>query len=272
MRYLANLKILLILFLSCKFLFAAFEKKEAGARELSLGNALVAFQGVPFAIYYNPANIISQKNLNIFASYRTYYGLNDIYQADLVANTTLLNTPASFAVSKYGNDLYSEIQFSCGSSINVMDEFALGGSLQLYSLSIKNYGSSQTWGINLGISYNAFEKIRIGAFITNINNPTIGKVEEELPKTFSLGVSYNLFEKGIFLFELCRDIRYEQDYRAGFEYEVFNHTYLRAGISDNTNSYSFGAGSEIEMFVFDYALLVHDTLGTSHVLSMGVNL
>ncbi|MFC2088075.1 hypothetical protein ACFLSX_00605 [Calditrichota bacterium] len=251
---------------------ASFEKKEAGAREQALGNALVAFQDHPFAIHYNPANIISRDTTKIFAGYRNFFDLAGIYQADIVANTSLLNKPISFAVSKYGNDLYSEIQISFGSSISVFENFAVGGSLQLYSLSIKNYGESLACGINLGVKYKALENVYLGAHITNINSPTIGKVAEEIPRTFSLGAQYELFDRGIILFELHRDVQHEQDYRSGFEYEVFDRTFLRLGISDKSNIYSFGVGSEINIFVFDYALMVHEILGASHALSVGVKL
>ena len=142
----------------------------------------------------------------------------------------------------------------------------------MYSLLISNYGSSNTWGLNIGIKYNVVEKISLGAHVTNINNPTIGQTKEELPKTFSLGVRYDMFSKSVILFELFRDIRYEQDYRCGFEYEIFNKTNLRIGISDKTDTYNFGAGIEFNWFIVDYSLMVHSILGTSHSVTAGVSL
>ncbi len=69
---------------------ASFEKKEAGAEEQSLGNAMVAGNGNPFAIFYNPANIIFIDGINIYAGYRNLYGMPGIYQADIVSNFSVL--------------------------------------------------------------------------------------------------------------------------------------------------------------------------------------
>ncbi len=263
-------KTILLFFVIPISMFASFEKKESGAKEQSLGNAMVAETGNPFAIFYNPANISFINGINIYADYRNFYGMPGIYQADIVSNFSVINIPVSLAFSKYGNELYSEIQLSMGSNILINKAFTFGASLQLYSLSISNYGTSNTWGLNIGLRYNVIEKVNIGAHITNINNPTIGQNKEDLPQTFSLGVKYDIFPKSIILFELFRDIRYGQDYRCGVEYEIFNKSYLRIGVSDKTDTYSFGTGIEIDRFIVDYSLMVHNILGSSHSVTAGV--
>jgi len=185
-----------IIFLFIGFsLFGSFEKNETGAREQSLGNAIVALNNTPFALFYNPANIQSSASFNVYTSYRNFYGLPGIYQADILANISVYDIGSAFAVSKYGNDLYSEMEIRAGSSYRIAENLSMGMSLQGYFLSIKNYGGAQSWGLNIGLQYDYLEKLSIGAFITNINNPKIGSVQEELPQTFSLGFKYNLIER-----------------------------------------------------------------------------
>jgi hypothetical protein len=253
-------------------LFASFEKKEAGAREQSLGNATVALEKTPFALLFNPSNIQSVSSFNLYTSYRNFYGMSDIYQADIVVNTSIYGLGSALSISKYGNQIYSEIQISAGSNYVISKYLSLGISLQGYFLSIKNYGDSQSWGLNLGFQYNFVEDFSIGAFITNINNPRIGSINEEIPQTFSLGFKYNLINKAILLFEFFRDVNHEQDYRGGFEYEVYNNIFLRFGVMDNSNTYSFGFGSSLNFLNFDYALINHSVLGISHSITLGVDI
>jgi len=270
MKY--NFKYFITFFILGFSLYASFEKREAGAREQSLGNSVVALDNTPFAIIYNPANIRPGPAFNVYANYRNFYGLPGIYQADIVANTPIYGIGFAFAVSKYGNDLYSEVEISAGGSYNITENLSLGIGLQGYFLSIKNYGDSQSFGLNLGFQYEYLETLSIGAFITNINNPRIGSVEEELPQTFSLGFKYDLMKRASLFFELFRDVKHEQDYRGGFEYEPYDNIFLRVGIMDNTSSYSFGFGSSINFLIFDYALIDHSVLGISHAITIGVEI
>ena len=262
---------LIIIYLSFTcYLLASFEKKEAGAREQSLANATVALENSPFAIFYNPANIQSISDFNIWTSYRNFYGMSDIYQADIILNTSIYNMNSAFSVSKYGNQLYSEIQIGIGSSYKLADNLSVGISLQGYFLAIKNYSDTQTWGLNVGFQYDYLENFSIGAQITNINNPKLGKTNEEIPKTFSLGFRYDVIKKGTLFFEFFRDVKHEQDYRAGFEYEPYNNIIIRFGVMDNTNTYSFGFGSRFNFINIDYALINHSVLGISHSITLGV--
>lgn len=252
-------------------LFASFEKREAGAREQSLGNAIVAMDNTPFALLYNPANIHSEISCGVYTSYRNFYGIPGIYQADIAATKNISGIGSAVSVSKYGNDLYSEIEISAGGSYNIIKDLYLGLSVKGYFLSIKNYGSANSWGLNLGLQYDYLENLSIGATVTNINNPKIGSIEEELPQTFSLGYKYDLMERATLYFELFRDVKHDQDYRGGFEYEPYDNIFLRLGIMDNTATYSFGVGSSFKFLKFDYGLIDHSVLGISHVISLGVD-
>lgn len=270
MKY--NFKYFLILyfFVFTSLLFSSFERKEAGAREQSLGNAIVALNNSIYAIYYNPANIYSENKYVISTSYRNFYSLPGIYQADIVLNIPSFGLNSAFAASKFGNHLYSEIQIGAGTSYKLSNHLSLGLSFQGYFLSIKNYGNTQNWGLNVGFQYEFYEQLSIGAQITNINNSKIGKINEEIPKTFSLGFNYEIIKDGNLLFEFFRDVKFEQDYRGAFEYTMYNNLQIRLGIMDNTNTYSFGFGSTVGFFKLDYALINHSILGISHSIAVGV--
>jgi hypothetical protein len=249
-------------------IYAAFEKSEAGAEPLALGNACVALQGSPYALYYNPANIHDIPSLQFAFSYQTFYGITEINQLNLIANYQIKKLPLSLGINRFGNNLYQEIQFTMGSSYRLINNTYIGASVQYYSLQIKRYGQSATWGVNLGFQYNAIENLDIGIQVTNINQPHLGKIKEKLPQCFSLGFCYSPIMSIKLLAEFFRDVSFEQDYRTGIAYNVSENFIIRVGIIDKYNSYSLGFGINVKHMVFDYALLNHQILGISHVISM----
>lgn len=260
--------VIIIIFGIQSLCYATFEKLEVGAQSIALGNALVAMKGSPYSLYYNPANIQVNQQTQIVFDYQNFYGIADLNQFNMIANFNINNIPLSTGINHFGNKLYQELQFILGSSYNLTDKASIGVSFQLYSLQIRGYGQQSTWGIHLGFQYYLLDDLSVGAFSTNLNQPTIGNIKEKLPQTFSLGFCYQPSNRLLINFELFRDVRFEQDYRAGFSYDIISNLFLRIGIEDKTESYSLGTGIFTELIKFDYAIKLHQTLGTSHIVSL----
>ena len=198
--------------------------------------------------------------------------MKDLAQTDMIMNYSIAGHPFSLAMSQLGNSKYREIQICAGSKYNITPVCAIGGSIQYYQLSISNYGGQSTWGLNLAFYYDLVPALQLGAFVTNLNQPHISKVNEQLPQTMSLGFSYEPVKEFIICFSLYRDIHFPQDYRAGLSYQLLSVLSFRAGIEDQINTYNFGFGVETIWLEFDYALKIHQFLGTSHVFTLMVTL
>lgn len=252
--------------------FSAFEKLEAGAQPISMGNAIVAMSGSPYAIYYNPAALSDNTKFEIALSHQLLFGMKDLAQTDMIINYSIAGHPFSLAMSQLGNGPYREIQFCAGSKYNITPTCAIGGSIHYYQLSISHYGQQGTWGLNLAIYYDLVPGLHLGAFVTNLNQPRISETEEQLPQTMNLGFSYEPVNELTICFALFRDIHFSQDYRVGLSYQILPVLSFRAGIEDQTNTYNFGLGIDTRWVDFDYALRVHQFLGTSHVFTLMVTL
>ena len=250
--------------------FAALENIEIGAKPLSLANAVVAWQNNPYALYYNPANIYISGNVFVGFTYRSFYGLPDLSQINMVTNFYLNKIPTSLGINRFGNELYQEYQLHSGISYRFTNESALGIGFQYYQLQIVNYGSKASWGVNLGVSYTILKGFTLGMFVTNINKPVIGACSEKIPQSLSLGFCYLPLQTLTIGFEFYRDIRFDQNYRVGIAYEISKTLSLGLGIDDHTNTFSFGMGLKNEWFDFHYCILIHQILGVSHVLSIGI--
>jgi hypothetical protein len=245
----------------------AFEKLEAGAGPMAMGKACVAIPDLPYAIFFNPANIPGG-HFQLSMDYQNYYGIKDLNQVDLVVNLPIRSAPISLGLSSFGNTLYRELQMMTAGVFRIASKFSLGLSLQYYFCSIKGYGSQATWGFNLGLAYVLIDKIKIGSMITNINQPTISRAREKLPQTFSIGINYGATPLLSLNLELFQDSRYKQEYRFGADYHLSSFMHLRAGIIDRVNNFSGGCSLAIGTFVFEYALVSHQTLGASHITSL----
>lgn len=266
--------LLMIIFVvhSPHFSFGAFEKIEAGAASIAMGNALVALKQFPFALYYNPAALSVSENFQFVFTYHNLYGFSDLNQVNVLSNLQIGRYPFAIAIDRLGNRFYQEIQVTAGSKYDITPDCAIGASAQLYILTIQNYGQKITGGINISLLYNVLPEFSVGAIVTNVNQPRIAQIQEKLPQTMSLGFGYYPLDALSVSVELFRDIRFEHEYRAGFLYKITSSLDFRAGLEDKTDTYSFGFGIHTEWLGFDYALRVHQILGNSHLISIMMTL
>ena len=252
----------------CLLANGAFEKKEVGASSFALGNAAVAIENNMFAIYYNPAALVSFEPMRIAFTFQNFYGISDLNALDLTTCFSLSDHPFSIALNRFGNQKYHEFQFSAGSSFEIIENGSVGMSIQSYMLSINSYGQTMTWGINLGMMYKVFPGLTIGMMVTNLNRPSISESEEQLPQTMSMGLSYVPVYNLMFAFEIFQDLRYEPEFRAGFTYQVMSVLTIRAGVEDQLNIYCYGLSIQVGRLIVDYALRTHSVLGISHIATL----
>ena len=252
--------------------FAAFDQNTNGAKSNALGNAVVSHPDLIYAVYYNPANIKHHNQFRIAFDYRNFYGLPEVNQLSLVCTFPFHDFPISFGAVSFGNKLYTEMQFLLGSSYKLNSDISIGSTLRFYTLQIEGYGSDFATGINLGVQYRLTSDFSIGFLISNLNRPTISRQKEKIAQCFVIGFSYAPMQEINLFADLYRDVRYEQDYRAGISYIIMPEIEIRIGLEDKINTYSIGFGTAINNFVFDYALSVHQVLGISHLFSFMVEI
>ena len=273
-RFRSNLhlySIIIIGFICCiPDVKGAFDKKEVGASSFALGNAVVAIDQYLFALYYNPAALSTEGKFQTAFSIQNYFGIGDLNAIDIMINFSLFKHPFSFAINRFGNRYYQEIQLTAASRYELFEKCSIGFSVQYYLLSIQNHGQSLSWGVNISALYNLTPNVSIGALVTNLNQPVISSTLEKIPQTMSLGFCYNPVSDLEFSFEVFQDIRFDQEYRAGVSYQVIPLLKLRAGIEDQLNVYSYGFGINMAWMIFDYGLRNHPVLGISHIVTLSI--
>ena len=248
------------------------EKVESGAFCLSVGNAVVAIPACTTAVFYNPAGMIADHTWSAEISYRNFYGLTGINQTDLAVNFALSDQPLALGISRFGNIIYQEYQIFIAGMIAVNSKFRCGVSFQTYFLSIKGYGTDNSYGANLGMIYLPAPDLYCAAVVYNINQPVIGQNGESIPHGFSFGISYFAENRVMITGEIYRDTRFAPDYRLGISYKFDLPLIIRAGIQDTINCYCVGLGTVFSTFKLDYAVQIQQILGVSHIFSVSYTL
>jgi len=235
-----------------------------GADGLALGQATTAYQNNSWAIFSNPATINEQDKSFSFFSVRNY-GFQELTD---IATAGSFPTPfgiAAFGFHRYGGDLFNETRVRLG-YVNSWEGLRFGAVLNYNHISQASpYGSGGALGIDLGLSSKLTEGIWLGARASNINQPSYDfeAEEESLSRELALGLSYDLDENALFLFDVVKDVRFPVSYRGGIEVKVIEHLKGRVGVSTEPNTYSFGMGYGSELWQANIAFQRHETLGFS---------
>jgi hypothetical protein len=247
-----------------------FERTELSARARALGGSYVGLADDVWAIFFNAGGLtqLTRKEVS-FLYVPEQFGLKELScSAGAFAFPTGVGV-IGFAGRRYGFDLYREFTGTI-SYANTLSNVGIGFNLNYHSLSIKNYGSAGTVGIDIGILAPVFDQVRLGVSAKNINAPTIGSSRERLPQIFSTGIAYSAIEDLSIMLDYQKELGFDPSPRAGFEYRMADVVAIRGGVSDEPTEYSGGIGIKLSIFQIDYAYSSHQDLGATHIGSISI--
>ena len=261
---------------------APYLRMGVGARARGLGKAFSAVADDATANYYNPAGLVQlQKkefsfmlsNLSVdrklsYLSYvhpfnENYIGISWLaFGIDNIEERGMTGTLDS--IFEYGNTAY---QFSYGRK--VIEKLSLGGSLKyvdskfkgLSNPTISSAGKADGWGLDFGLLYTPYEKLRLALVIQDLWSKLDWKTgrTETIPNVLKIGSAYSVLEdRLLFSAEIERD-SYSEDNKIniGVEWWIIKMLGVRLGSRDGHFSGGFGLRTEVSNFGFeiDYAYL-----------------
>jgi len=264
-------RIFLVLFIFTAFatLQAAFEEKGAGSFYLGSGGSGLASADSTFIALLNPAKLARVHHPRMDFSFHNFYELGALNQITLSGALPRTRFPLGFAVSRYGNKLYSEMDLRIALAWPVSKILAFGLSLNGYWLAIKNYGNSATMGFNLAGWYRICSNLSAAFMLENLNEPVIGSVKEKLPVRMVMALSYTPLPKIELNMDVVKENRFAFDFRFGLRCQINRWLGLLSGFRDKSRTFSLGFYLNAKHIIFSYAFEYHQTLGNSHSLSLG---
>jgi len=261
-------KLLFFLFITHS-LFAAFEPKGIGTAYLAAGSAGRAGTNSTFAVFLNPAKLVWNTETGVRLFYKNYYGIKNLNQMSLEARFPVWGQPFAIGINRYGISSYIESELRAGSAFRLFDALNLGGTLNVYNVSLKNYGHSYTFGFTFAAVYEIFKHTRAAFTVENLNEPELGQAKEPIPTSAALGFSYFPVENVEVLIDLVKEQDYDFDFRSGLVLKPLPWTALRFGFKTIVKSYSAGFSIHLKQFDLGYAFEYHTVLGGSNSISVG---
>lgn len=133
--------------------FGAFDSEPLS----SFQNAVGAF---PFSIYPNSLGALSDPTILLInrspfgaGSINRKFGLRSIMESLFVVGGNFRNLGLGLGLSRFGNSSYQETQISILGAKSYKELVQLGISLNMYQLSISNYGQAEAIGSKVSVRY-----------------------------------------------------------------------------------------------------------------------
>jgi len=267
-----NKKFLLFLVFLAPVIYSqpATAQNSIGARSIAMGQTGTAMPGTSWSAFTNAALMPQDKNEVSFYGFR-YVGISEITDMAFSVNYNTNLGVLGGGLHRYGFNLFNENRFLAAYK-NSLGKFHYGGSVSYTHVNQGGqYGSAGAVGFDLGLAAEVTRDLWFGARATNINQPSYGATDEDLPRELAAGLSYYVTQSALVTTEIVKDVLFPVSFRAGVEFEVINSLFARAGFTTNPETYSFGFGYMANQWNINFGLQQHNPLGLSPALDLGIH-
>ncbi len=252
--------------------FGLAEEFPIGARSLGMGATFVGLANSSDAVFLNPGGLSQLSGIEISLFYQKPFGVSDLNFGTLTVSFPVWQRRFSLGFLTLGNGLYTQQMVALGYSHHYREKFYYGVSLRYQGTHIEGYGSGGAVGVDLGMVVPISAQLKLGFAAKNLNRPTLGAFDENLPQTFNIGASVQPLANVLFNFEIFKDVRFAPEFRFGTEFRPMENLALRAGTANNPSRFSAGFGVNVKLFSVDYAFFTHNDLGLTHQFSFSIHL
>ena len=265
-----------------------------GAKSMGMAGAVVSNINDSESVFYNPSGLVLSDDYSVILGTTMLYDLNFLkhqflsisFPNQVAISFQQLSTDSKGMFSNGGSsisNLSNEQLISFSQGFNLLNDAnsTLSIGYNNNALVFNQAGSagpsgdgtdglpsskSSTLGIDIGIHSSLRNKISFGAFMKNINNPTIkrGSSQSHFPRRMDIGITYKPFNSlhTTFAFERLLG-ESKTSFRFGAEYGVTNTFTIRSGIQMNPNRLGLGLSYNMNNIELSYALLTHSILSNS---------
>jgi hypothetical protein len=257
-----------VFFLLPMALQAGFERQFRPASAWAMGKSAIASYEYGCWLV-NPATLAAPEGTYLLTSFSPApFGISELNEGGVAYALNTKIGGFGIAASVFGYQLYQEYvgRLSWGNSFGTIID--IGFSVSWYHLSIQNYGSSGTAGLDAGIIAHCGSSVHCGFMITNIARACIGPSREPIPQTLAIGAVADLIPLVSLSIEAYKDFQFPVSIRYGFEYTPLNVLSFSLGTSTEPSVVAGGIGFSYSYFHLDYAIQYHQPLGISHTITL----
>jgi hypothetical protein len=245
----------------------------AGARETAMSQAVVALAGA-FSVFYNQAFLTEAKSTSVGLCYSQPYWISGYREGALSVVYPTKTVVFAFGVKQSAIAIYKESDYCLAIAKELGEKLSAGILFNCFTMNLpevgRNKGSLQVEG---GIRYRFSDRLALGVHLKNMVWSKIETFQYSLKFPFMMqaGTAYLLTDSIL----LTGEVDLEQDvgfgFRCGTELLVTRDFRIRGGLSAKPFRHSFGFGYRLLLCQMDFAIVHHETLGYSPVISFSFN-
>jgi len=236
-----------------------------GAKASGIGYAASTISDV-WGVYNNIAGIATVQNTTASFTYDLHPSLDGANRTAAVLAIPLKTGATGIGMYRFGDDLYNEQILTAGYS-NQFGIAALGVKANYIQYRTEGFGSKGIFTLSFGGIAKITKEISVGAYITNINQPSLSD-NEKVPTRLNAGVAFTPSANFFITTEIEKDLDYEATLKIGMQYTFHEKLFARTGYNLHPNTAFFGLGFKTKKFILDYALQHNTSLGLSHQASV----
>jgi hypothetical protein len=216
----------------------------------------------------NQAGIAAEQQLTIAVAYENEFLNPELSRQSAVIVYPHKNNAFGLSIQDYGFSAYSEQRIAFAYARNFGNAVFAAINFNFHQLKISQYGSAETYSVEIGLQYPVNEKLLLGAHIANPNRSNFSShVNAAIPVSIEFGVAYSSTKNTLFSTEIIKTLNSTTDVRTGIEYTI-GRMAARGGFSVNPFRQYAGFGFSYAGFQIDAAISSHLALGYSPQLSL----
>ncbi len=240
-------------------LFAAFEYHGMGW-PAAAANITVIGDPHPDRLLVNPSLMINDVHSQIGLQYQRPFGGLDLQAGSLTALYRIASIPVISGLEYFGDELYSEMILTNGTSWSIDPGFQSGINLGLYHLSIGGFDSRTTLTLSASLLIEISDDIHIGSTLEHLVQ--MGKTLT-IPQRFLLGTEYDAgFIK--FMFAIEKEAALPLELCIAMVTSRESRWQLAVGYRDLSQSFSAGWRFTFGKIGIHYTGVLHPDLPVSH--------
>ncbi len=239
-----------------------------GPRGAALGNTSCCLEDSRSSVNNQAAlGFIKHIHTGVFCENRFFLKELSTQNAFLIFPGKIANFGLS--IQHYGYSAYNEKMYTLSSAKAFSTSFSIGMGISYLTTHTAEKNTSSCFVPEIGLQAKPMENLTIG---THLYNPSLSvfykKTNEHLPTIFRVGIKYSFSSKVLLALETEKDISKKPLFKAGIEYGILHHFFIRGGISNEPVLTTFGFGFVLQHLQIDFSGNFHQTLGFSSQLGL----
>jgi len=219
-----------------------------------------------WSVIHNPAGLHETKTITLASAHHRGYHAS-MSESGAVAGVPLPFGVLGVGLYRFGDKLYSEdiLHVAHASSFGIA---ALGVRASLVQYSAKDFERVRAVTFSIGGIASLTSRLTIGAYITNINQPTIKENGETVQASLHTGIRYKTSEKLFLHAEVEKEQRKTPVVKSGMEYNFNTKFSFRSGLTLNPDAVHMGFGFHKGQYDIQYGGALHLILGYTQQLGL----